>query len=498
MRLLTYGLLVLGLVAWGAAPQAETSVPAEPAPAPESAPAPANSEVLLEYSIQDGAPQTAGGLESDPLQPVLSILKHSVQAAKAAGKAVLTEVRVRGDEELEAVLAAVPPLTVETSMGADGKGRSVFKLAPFRNKLEQDGDNGTLEWKGLDGTVTFLGEELAQADLDFKLPGLSFKIESQDDPADFNFKDLAFKLKLDADHEPVMFDFNLPQASLSADDGHMRVNRFTVRGNLSEVLPGLKLGDGSIRVGAFEFYEQSGADAKTPDYSFSGLSADGNAKLEKDLVDYTLDLKLEQVQIPQPDGGEMQNASYNSRLTLSKLDGEALAALSNTARQLKQQGVPEEMLMLSMMGKFFEMLPKLISHSPELALDNLKLDTGDGTVTGALDMKLDGTKPLNFQDPTALMAALSGQAHLSLAKSILTTAFKTQARAAQPGDKIEPAQIEQMAEQQIQALVQQNMLTPEGEDRYRMEAMLQDGKFLLNGKEMPLSGMIGPGAAPPQ
>jgi uncharacterized protein YdgA (DUF945 family) len=49
-----------------------------------------------------------------------------------------------------------------------------------------------------------------------------------------------------------------------------------------------------------------------------------------------------------------------------------------------------------------------------------------------------------------------------------------------------PEQIGQMAEAQIQALIQQKLLTAEGADAYKMVVSLKDGKLLLNGQPQEL------------
>ncbi len=449
----------------------------------------------LEYKIDDRSPMTVEVTEDDPFTPFLTILKQSADVAskkKVKPGETATTVNLIAPEITE-VLGKIPPLNIHTKMTADGSGNSQFDLPAFKREVEEDGQKGKLDWQGLSGAVSYVDPQLTAPKGEFKLAGLNLQIEPD---MGMQFKNLTLSGALDADGIPEKLHFDLPEFILNSDEGDMSLNGVLLDADVFEARPDLKLGKGMLRINNFTFQEGE-SQARLKNFSMSG-----GAALAGEVINYTLDLDVDEFFLPKglsPEIKEDTQLAYTSKLEFRNIDAAAIADIQKTARELQQQqssgAISEDMVGIVLMGKMMESLPKLWQKSPELALNNLKLDTSAGKLNGNLQIKVDGTRPMQLENPEALKKALSGQADFSLDKSLLQKVTEMQIRDSLPppaaGAEGEAPQgpsdeqIQQMVEAQIQALVQQKFLVPEGES-YRLKAEFKEGRLLVNGKDVPL------------
>jgi hypothetical protein len=440
-------------------------------------------KITLDYQIQNDPEQSLTVTDQETISPWLTILKQSAAAARKRQNAVTANVRLRApdDEDTEAVLGNIPPLRIRTEISADGTGTSIFSHDPLQKKVTIEGESGVIEWQGLQGKVIFTGDVIQPA-MEFTLPGLDLTVDSPDptESGTLNFKNVSFKATLNAQNEPETLDFKLPALNLTAEDGAITIRNMTISGNAKEAIPGLKEGQGSVRLESLKF------DDKTEGlHSLEGVDISINAKLNPEkTMGYSVKFQVNKLLAPELMETDTP-VSYHSEFTLSNLAAQPLAELANAARQMQTQGFSEEMIGMAMMSKFMELFPDLIAASPAIGLSDLKVQAAGGNLKGNISLRLDGSSPLDFEAPMAILAALSGDAAFTVDKPILEAVFRAQMKGAfGDGNGEESEQkMQAMVDKQIQSLVQENYLTADG-DKYKMTATLKDGKFMLNGEEM--------------
>lgn len=495
-----------------AAPAAPaTATQPEPAPADGTAPpageAPAQAEepaFELRYSINQGAEQTIAATEDAPWEAFLSILKQSIaEANKAVGQAVETRIMPPDAEEAAKELGMLPQLLVNTTVQADGKGRSDFRIDPLDKKITGGDDKpGHIAWQGLTGQMNYSGE-LEAPDFSFSAPGLKISAENE---FSGEFSQLSLKGKLDQYNEPLKLDLQLPTLSFDnqngSDPGNVSVTGIAVKADLEEVMEGLKMGSAEVGMQKFQFQEYvSGEQGYEPGgmaFLLEGLRLLSTGKLNDKLAEYDMELALDKLSLP-ADMIPIENFnefSYSTNLQMRNLDASVIADIQKTARSMKQQGMSEEMMGIAMLGKLMESAPKLINASPKISINPLKFVSPQGNVDGVLKVSLDGDKlkadksqqPL-FNNPAALIGAVVADADITIAKALLKTILIAQMADSlpppDPNSKEPMPTAEEMANMQIQQFIQQKFITDEG-DNYKVVAAMKDGKLVVNGQEMPL------------
>ena len=160
--------------------------------------------------------------------------------------------------------------------------------------------------------------------------------------------------------------------------------------------------------------------------------------------------------------------------------------IQNQVRELHKQRsegtLSEDMMGMAMMGTFMQVIPGLLSKSPEIAINKLQLETDEGKLQGKASVSIDGSKPLNIQDMAAMLTATTASANFTIDKALLESAMLMQMQSEMD---MPEADLKEMVTQQIAGFEQQNFLKADG-SKYKLDASLEGGKFMLNGQEMPL------------
>ncbi|MDM8545321.1 DUF945 family protein [Candidatus Venteria ishoeyi] len=473
------------------------ATPFAPSAASEAAPAPAASEdtsaatapaegemISLDYQIDKGATETASTAGENPFPMLLDILKKSIAAGqKNAEKAVKTEVHLPYPEDMiESIAGELPNLFLETSVDAQGAGSTEFSMEKLVSDIESDDAKGKINWQGLKGKIQY------QADLkkpggEVSIPGLS--IDAADE-FEMSMEGLALSGQLDDYLEPLKLNIELPTLNFKSEDGEFELQRLSSATDLKTGPFGLKLGTSDIKVGTLSFTAE-----KDETGSIHGLNIDGKAKMNGDkLVGYTLGFAISQFFLPESvDTEGLKDIRVDFQLDLLNLDAESIGKLQDTMREMQAQGMGEEMIGMAMMGQLMQAAPVFIKNSPVIAIKKLLLKTAKGAIDGNIKIALDGSKPVNLQDPNSIKMALQGDAHVSLSgellKNILTQQMAAEMPPETPENKGKMPSAADMAQMQIDAFVQQKFLVKDGDD-YTLDAKLEGGKLLVNGQEIPL------------
>jgi len=538
-------------------PQPAAAAAAEPAPAeaamPETPPAEAMppQEPIFTLRLRQGdvPAEDIPVFEQDPFGPLLKLIRKGAELADARPikpAQVTQEIAWVLPEEPTRVLGEIPPLRILSTALWGGGGKSKIEMAPFQRKIDDNGDTGTLDWKGIVGELSYKDPALTAAAGQFKAPGLHVVADGE---GEFNLRDLSLAFDLDADALPRKVDFKLPEMRLNSnEDGNFLLSDMSVKGEVHEARPGLDLGEGAFRIKGFTF--ERGEEK----VEMKGLEIGAESKLQGERVSYTVGLGVERLAVSaavNPAGAD--EFRFHSNLAFEGLDAGAVAELQKTMREIQLQQragtLSDEMLGMVIMGKMMELMPRLWQASPQIAWRDVHFSSSHGEVSGNLVLKVDGSKKLDPSNPAFLQSAVSGEADVTLSRSLLAEAFEAQVRtqyaslgdmgddmgdmdgmddmsgmdgmdgmdgqeppvdeeamAGMGGDESTGAddavpeaegmgeapampsdeEIAQMVESQIQGLVAANWLKPAEGDRYKLTARFAGGKLIVNGTEIPL------------
>ena len=144
---------------------------------------------------------------------------------------------------------------------------------------------------------------------------------------------------------------------------------------------------------------------------------------------------------------------------------------------------------------FVKRLMQFSEAEPSLKIDALKASFEQGDMNADMMMQLAAIDklPQPIDNQVFWLSHVNSDANLSIDKPLATWLAEKQIlmqlKNQLPSTRQDPEKMQQLAEQQapliISALIQQGFIT-EQDDAYVSKFTLQDGKFVLNGNELPI------------
>lgn len=388
----------------------------------------------------------------------------------------------------------LPPLAITTEIDKEGKGKSAITLPAFNKVLPDpsgEDEEATVDWKGLQGQLTF-AEKLADLKVDLTMQGFTItgKAEEGKQAPTFNMEKTTVKGEFDADLVPIALAGSLPSLKLIDEDIQMVMQNVTFEGKVKPFEQGIELSTGEFKMQHLQLTDGDGVVSTFKDFE---IKSDGG--VEKEGVVYKINTKIGNVTMPKKALNNLIDIdlSYVGDLELRRLDTESVKQLQQTARNLQKQQhsgeIPADMVGITWFAKLNELAPALLAKSPELALSQLKLTAADGKLDGKIVMSIDGKKGSSLEDFSSLMNALQVQADFNMTKVLLEktmTAVMTnlQVEKGSP-EKDASKEAQTFTEKQIKGYIEQKFLKEAG-DNYELSATFKEGKFTVNGQEMPL------------
>lgn len=180
-------------------------------------------------------------------------------------------------------------------------------------------------------------------------------------------------------------------------------------------------------------------------------------------------------------------------MSMDDLDISVLEAFQQFASA--QDGTDPAKLLEQQSEFFIQQLPKIIDDNPSFKIDQLSASLEQGEMNADMFMQLADIEQLPdpIDDQAFWFSHVNSEANMRIEKPVaLWLAQKQilmQLRTQLPPAQQDPVQMQQIAEQQaplvISTFMQQGFLT-EQEDAYVTKVTLKDGKFVLNGTELPV------------
>jgi len=506
------GLTLASLIAsYAYLPSLVQAEEAPPTIAPDSATAPATTgddsavppptsdkekkpEVILGFSLQnrvnDGSPQPAQDIEPDP-QKLMDAIKSAFQAQLtqySKPMQINTELKAVLSEKAKEMLENLPTLSIRTNISKTGDGKSTFKIPSWQKEVTERSDHnaGVIDWKGLSGNLEFT-ETFDHVMGDLNVAGLSIAAEKE---FGFSFENLTLSVELDQDLMPTKMKFNLPSIKGSDEKSILSMQGLAFDVTAVDSGNGVQLGIGEFQIPEFSM-KKEGAELL-----LKNLNIKTNGEGKGELVHFNIHSEIGQLFIPKEiTETETWDVSYAGDIVVGNLDAASVSDLQQTVRRLRRDGtLSEEMIAMALFGKLMEVAPKLLAKSPEIGITGLNISLPKGKLQGGINFRIDGTKPVSFQDPMSLLAALEAKADFIMGKGVLETVLAAEAREmalAGAGDSklsdVElAAKIQESTDQQIQAFVMQKFLVDAGNGNYTISANFKAQTLTLNDQLMPL------------
>jgi uncharacterized protein YdgA (DUF945 family) len=398
---------------------------------PDPATADGTLTFSLKHDIYHGILPIAWWLRGDFKPRPLQAVVHTVLSRDAPWNTVLTE--LFGERE---------PLTVVSYVALDGSSDNDVTI-PYLDLTHRLGLH-TINFSGLEGRIHAapLGRavkgELSAAAL--------YALISQELGSSIRLTDL----RLSVDQQRGRFDF-------MTGDSALNVATFATS-NLGDAAGTLTL---------------------------TGLLLRTHVQEQGELVNSTFAMAVDDVNWNQTAIGSGQ-----FKLSANKLDGAILERLQQWNREHRAVGV-EPPAVQELLG----LLPALLQRNPELLL-TAEANAPQGELRGNAQIVFQNPEHIALYNPARLLSALSrAEARLTISKALLETSLfnilKAQVVAAairegqEPDDDQVTAAAQLQTQQQLAQLLNTRWLRLEN-DIYEAQARFEQGRFYLNGIELPL------------
>jgi len=380
-----------------------------------------------------------------------------------------TELEFLLSAEAEQLLGKLPTLSIKSKKDNEESSESYLEIPAYRRE-------GLIDWKGLTAQLT-LTENLKTLSLNFA--GLLF--EDKKLSASLSLGESSFSGEFNANKTPTKMDLSLPMLQVRKHAYLLNVHDLSSKLTTNQSSKDLKLGHLNFKVGHLDVSRDKSK------YSLDGLAvtADGE-EAQGGVINYTLQTQIDTMTLK-----EVSGVSLVENWEFRNLDEEALAELQTTARENRRQIKNPKTIIVTMLNKLREVLPKLAAKSPEIALTELIVKTPNGNaVQSNASVTLNGKA-------TSLSKALQVQGAFSiskdwtkriLAKITFYTMLKDFGDMQLSEDNLAflKQEAEAASEQQISMFVSLKWLVDMGDGNYKIVVALKDNKLNVNGVEMPL------------
>lgn len=175
-----------------------------------------------------------------------------------------------------------------------------------------------------------------------------------------------------------------------------------------------------------------------------------------------------------------------ARVRLDRLDLGGLAGLRKALEELARSAPEADDSGIMKAQVLAEWLPRILGHSPQIALDELRLESNGESLQGHVQLEVDTSDPGLFENPLFAFLALRADAELwvpaplfeSAIDRYLVSTVREDSEGMSEADLFEMALF--MREAMIMRLNAEAWVVPE-EKGYRLGFQLEDGLPMLNG-----------------
>lgn len=378
------------------------------------------------------------------LKPVMAVLESRVS---------LMPVKESAYSE---IIKQLPPARMVTTLSLDGRGTTKIHMPGMNTESGAKGER--LEWSGLEGMIDF-SQDLREVVSELHSGGL--ELDGSD-------------LKL----------------SVKEIEGHSK---------LSYKTEGYKYPTGKAAFTVKEITvqnvdEESGEEENI---AIEDIEISGSSEVKAGVMDSTHSLGFREFEV----GGYKYGPGVYE-LAIRNIDIASWTQLEGVMKESRERKQTEESRE-RFMDELVKVLPGLIRKSPEIELVKLSISTDRGSLDGHAVISVDGSNlddPELATNPLFLITAVKASAEVSVSKTLLESALtdykKEEISNGYSESGKEPPREEELrniaekeANEVIKGLIDQNILTPKGEN-YDVTASYELGQVILNGQTLDLDSLM--------
>jgi len=412
----------------------------------------ATAETELELPMpQDAAPQKSP-------QPLRFVLRSEISHGPFFPAQGVTGDQLIIDSEFlsggKPLFPADYPALIQTRISLDGNGRTLIDLPP----LDLPGRNGqpAIQFKGAKGEMGFR-----------------------------------------ADYGHLAMDLKLPYLRIDNGQGALfELEGAIMDGAYERGAAGLMLGSGGVTVSRVEMLS-----GQVASLELQGLGAKIESSAEGDLVKGAVHYTVDSVVT---NGDSYGPAELDLRV--DHLSAPVLGRMQKAMDEMASQNLPPEQQGMALLSVMMSSGEEFLRSDPRLVLERLYVQTPEGTIEGRFKLQPIGLEWAEISNISAILNKLDAEAELQMPEPLFRALFEQQARqvvmmqveqqrmlgkdVATPDFAQLESQVAAMADQQLEALLQQEVLVRKGSDIATV-ATLRNGLLTVNGKSLPLP-ILGP------
>jgi uncharacterized protein YdgA (DUF945 family) len=339
---------------------------------------------------------------------------------------------------------------MQTNIGLDGSGKTVIAVPPL--KFADKPGRPEIQFSGADGTVLF-DTGLKQFEMDLKMP----------------------------------------QFWVGGDKGEtLKITEVELKSNSKAGLYSLFLGNGDFLIKQIEFSNPK----KEVAVKIDAINISGDTRENDGNLAFSANYAVDAVKVNDVVYGPAQ-----FEMEFANISAEVVSKLQKEIQEMQALKLTKEQESMAVMNLMLGAGPDILKANPKMAIKRLFVKTPDGDIDGTLSIAANGLQWKDIGNFQSVLKKLEADAAITVPEKIVNVVMEMQAKAAMTkqieqrkklGHEIaEPSKeemgqlVKQMAGQQLEFFLQQELVKREGTN-ISTKAKLADGLLSVNGKTVPL------------
>lgn len=318
-------------------------------------------------------------------------------------------------------------------------------------------------------------------------PAVSTTLGSTQDK--LNWKGIKLEASFDEGYQKFAYKLQADGADIVAKDPkneavthHFQIGKISFNGDNQRAYPKsfLFLGSTHFSIDSLNYSDNSNTDRG---FSLAKLLVSSNSTVKNDLLDISLKMGVDQVQVSKKDIGAIHYDYSLKRLHAPSLQkfSESLLKLDSNMKD------PEQILALQKSIKALGI--EIFKHDPVVSLDRLSLTGKNGEVKASADLKLINFQPDDLENPMKLVPKLESKGQINIAEALVQELIENTQT-----DPNARSMAMNMFTMQLANLETQGYVKRDGKN-LQSQLLWSNGKLSINGKPYPPS-QVAESAAP--
>ena len=275
----------------------------------------------------------------------------------------------------------------------------------------------------------------------------------------------------------------------SPGKGRLDINRYQLNSDSARGINDLMLGSGDFSIDRVTFNDNETAFGM----ELNNFQVEAITSARDEVLDLKVTYSLDRLKV-----ADQEYASALLEVSFDSISAAAVARIQESLKEMQQNQVPPEQQGMAIMGTFMSVLPAMLEHNPEFAIDKLQVSTPQGDVKLNFTLRAQDMKVTDVSMPQSMLQKLVADARLEVPETLVRDALKQVALQQQlaglqnQADQEEPIDFEKINENadrqvnsQIEIAINQGFIEKK-EGSLVSVASMKAGLLSVNGKTIPL------------